>query len=61
MYFFVRTGFVCQCLKLLKLGCELKCISPQDKILSIPYRYFNYDIENKWAQKQYTRVCITLF
>ena len=38
---------VCQDLKLLKLGCELKFISLQHKLSC---KCFN-DIENKWTQK----------
>ena len=51
---FYWKNYVCQGLKLLKLGCELKLTSPRHKILSISCRYFNYDIENERTHKKYT-------
>ena len=47
IYSFVGDEYVCQGLKLLKLGCELKFISPQHKILLISCRYFDYAIESE--------------
>ena len=47
IYSFVGDEYVCQGLKLLKLGCELKFISPHHKILLISCRYFNYAIESE--------------
>ena len=39
---------VCQGLKILKLGCELKFISPRHKI---SYRYFNYIMKMNGLRK----------
>ena len=50
---FVGRLCICEGLKLFKLGCELKFISRRYKASC---KYFDYDIENEWAQKKYNRV-----
>ena len=53
IYSFVGKEYACQGLKLLKLGCELKFISPQ---YEIPCGYFNYYIDNEWNHEKYAHV-----
>ena len=53
---FVGKEYVCEGLKLLRLGWELKFVSSWRTILSISSRYFNYHIKNEWTPKKYTCV-----